>query len=40
MLHAASLNFTHPVSGKEMKFSVDLPSDFAAVLGKCSQRDD
>jgi len=40
MLHATSLSFTHPVSGKEMKFSVDLPSDFAAVLAKCSQRVD
>ncbi|MFM7763723.1 MAG: RluA family pseudouridine synthase [Acidimicrobiaceae bacterium] len=40
MLHATSLSFTHPVSGKEIKFSVDLPSDFAAVLAKCSQRVD
>jgi len=40
MLHATSLSFTHPVSGKEMKFSVNLPSDFAAVLAKCSQRVD
>ena len=37
MLHATSLFFNHPVTNKEMKFSVDLPSDFAAVLAKCSQ---
>jgi hypothetical protein len=40
MLHATSLHFTHPTSGKEMKFSADLPEDFAAVLAKCSQRTD
>jgi hypothetical protein len=39
-LHATSLSFTHPVSSKEMKFSVDLPSDFAVVLAKCSQHVD
>ena len=36
MLHAMSLQFNHPVSGKEMKFTVDLPADFSAVLAKCS----
>ena len=40
MLHATSLQFAHPVTGKEMKFSVDLPQDFASVLAKCSQRID
>jgi 23S rRNA pseudouridine1911/1915/1917 synthase len=40
MLHATSLHFTHPTSGEEMKFSADLPEDFAAVLAKCSQRTD
>lgn len=40
MLHAASLQFAHPVTGQEMKFSVDLPQDFATVLAKCSQRVD
>ncbi len=40
MLHAMSLQFMHPASGKEMKFSVELPPDFATVLAKCSQRID
>lgn len=40
MLHATSLQFAHPVTGQEMKFSVDLPQDFASVLAKCSQRVD
>ncbi|MFM1777372.1 MAG: hypothetical protein RLZZ260_939, partial [Actinomycetota bacterium] len=40
MLHATSLHFMHPTSGEEMKFSADLPEDFAAVLAKCSQRTD
>ena len=37
MLHATSLQFNHPVTNKEMKFSVELPQDFSAVLAKCSQ---
>lgn len=40
MLHATSLQFVHPKSGKDLKFNVELPSDFAAVLAKCSQRID
>lgn len=40
MLHATSLQFTHPASGKEMNFTIELPQDFSAVLAKCSQRTD
>lgn len=40
MLHAANLKFVHPISGEEMKFTVDLPEDFAAVLAKCSKTTD
>ncbi len=38
MLHATSLQFTHPASGKEMNFTVELPQDFSTVLAKCSQK--
>ena len=31
-LHAASLGFTHPVSGEEMDFEAPLPEDMAALL--------
>ena len=31
-LHAKSLSFTHPVSGKAMKFTQPLPEDFDALL--------
>lgn len=33
-LHAKSLGFMHPVSGKYMYFESELPPDFAAVLAK------
>lgn len=33
-LHAKSLGFVHPVTGKAMHFEVDLPSDFSQVLHK------
>ena len=32
MLHAKSIAFTHPFTKKEVKFSVDLPSDIENVL--------
>jgi len=32
-LHAGELSFTHPVSGKEMHFECDLPSDMAELIG-------
>lgn len=31
-LHAKSLGFTHPVTGEQMQFEVELPTDFASVL--------
>lgn len=34
LLHAYRLQFTHPVSGKEMSFTAPLPDYFAAVLKK------
>jgi len=34
VLHAGLLGFIHPVSGKYMEFSVDLPDEFKLVLGK------
>ena len=33
-LHAKSLGFTHPVTGKYMMFDSEMPTDFAAVLDK------
>lgn len=33
-LHARSLGFTHPTSGKRLFFETDLPEDFSAVLNK------
>lgn len=36
-LHARSLGFIHPVTGKEMFFETDLPADFAGVLEKWRQ---
>lgn len=33
-LHARSLAFTHPTSGKRMKFEVPLPDDFQELLEK------
>jgi 23S rRNA pseudouridine1911/1915/1917 synthase len=32
MLHAKTLGFSHPVTGKPMKFTSTLPPDMAAVL--------
>ena len=32
MLHAKSIAFIHPFTKKEVKFSVDLPSDIENVL--------
>lgn len=36
-LHAHTLNFIHPVSGKEMKFSTGIPREFKNVIS-CSQQ--
>lgn len=33
-LHAKSLDFLHPTTNKEMKFSSDLPNDFSALIEK------
>jgi 23S rRNA pseudouridine1911/1915/1917 synthase len=33
-LHAKSLGFTHPTTGKRLNFEADLPEDFSAVLEK------
>ena len=33
-LHAKSLGFTHPITGKYMLFDSDMPADFAEVLDK------
>ena len=33
-LHARSLGFIHPISGKRMKFDSDLPEDFQQLLSK------
>jgi 23S rRNA pseudouridine1911/1915/1917 synthase len=33
-LHARSLGFVHPTSGKKMLFEAELPEDFAAALAK------
>jgi 23S rRNA pseudouridine1911/1915/1917 synthase len=33
-LHAKSLGFVHPTTGKEMYFEVDIPSDFQQVLDR------
>jgi 23S rRNA pseudouridine1911/1915/1917 synthase len=33
-LHAATLGFVHPVTGKDMFFEQPLPADFAGVLDK------
>ena len=33
-LHAKTLGFTHPLSGKKMSFNTELPSDFDTVLTK------
>ena len=32
-LHAASLGFTHPVTGERLEFTSDLPADMEALLG-------
>ena len=34
MLHAKSLEFTHPVTGKKMKLEAPVPAYFAQVLAK------
>ena len=36
MLHAAKLEFTHPLSGKSLQLKSDLPKDFKDFLGKHS----
>ena len=33
-LHAKSLGFKHPITGKEILFESELPEDFAAVVEK------
>ncbi|NBV54798.1 MAG: RluA family pseudouridine synthase, partial [Proteobacteria bacterium] len=37
MLHAAELGFMHPVSGKELRFSVSMPGDMQTVLKALSE---
>jgi 23S rRNA pseudouridine1911/1915/1917 synthase len=32
MLHAACLQFTHPITGEKMKWESNLPADMASVL--------
>jgi 23S rRNA pseudouridine1911/1915/1917 synthase len=32
-LHAAVLGFTHPITGKELRFTSELPDDIASLLG-------
>ncbi|HTI98560.1 MAG TPA: RluA family pseudouridine synthase [Dongiaceae bacterium] len=32
MLHAHTIAFTHPISGKKLKFSADWPEDFAVIV--------
>jgi tRNA pseudouridine32 synthase/23S rRNA pseudouridine746 synthase/23S rRNA pseudouridine1911/1915/1917 synthase len=34
MLHARSLTFIHPHSGKEMRFELGMPEEFSRLLGK------
>jgi len=33
-LHAASLGFSHPVSGETLQFEADLPADFASLIAE------
>ena len=33
-LHARSLGFIHPVSGKKLYFEVDLPDDYKSLIDK------
>ena len=35
-LHARSISFTHPFSGKQMTFDTGIPGDFVKLLGKLS----
>ena len=35
-LHARSITFTHPFSGKQMTFDTGIPGDFVKLLGKLS----
>jgi 23S rRNA pseudouridine1911/1915/1917 synthase len=32
-LHAFTLNFIHPVTGKEMKFTTGIPNSFRSAVG-------
>lgn len=36
MLHAQALAFDHPVTGQHMEFTVPVPADMAAVVGRCA----
>lgn len=38
MLHAKSLDFCHPITGKPMHLEADLPEYFKVVLDKCRKR--
>jgi 23S rRNA pseudouridine1911/1915/1917 synthase len=38
-LHAATLGFTHPVSGDRMRFSSDLPTDMTELIEGVSGSD-
>ena len=35
LLHARELGFVHPVSGKDLKFEVNMPSDMSKIIGRC-----
>lgn len=35
LLHAAKLGFTHPMTGEEMNFVADMPSDMAQIISRC-----
>ena len=38
MLHATSLDFKHPITGKEMHLEADLPEYFKNVLNELDSR--
>ena len=38
LLHAFKIGFTHPVTGKEMTFTSELPEYFSEILGKLSRK--
>jgi 23S rRNA pseudouridine1911/1915/1917 synthase len=38
-LHAAELGFKHPVTGEDLRFYTDLPSDFSELIEECGRSD-